>query len=331
MILYKVKSPVLFILFNRPDTTMRVFEQIKQAQPSRLYVAVDGPRKGNTTDKYLCEQTRAIIKLVDWNCEVKTLFRDENLGCKEAPASAITWFFEQEEEGIILEDDCLPANDFFRFCDVLLEKYRYDTRIRHINGSNLQHGRIWGKADYYFAHGLQMWGWASWKRVWNEYDKDLKAYQIDDAREQFVKIFEEPLLAEAWINIFIAHKTSSLDTWDHQFLIINYFNNGLSINPNVNLISNIGYGIAATHTTNIGDIDSNVPLESIGEITHPQYVVRENGADAYTADINFGISKQKKEQRTIKVRFRNFRRNFKKKIKKNILNFFGVFYRSHNI
>src|SRR4051794_16793681 len=122
---YHVRSPLLFIIFNRPDTTQKVFDQIKKAKPTRLYVAADGPRITRTSDYILCKQTRNIVNDIDWDCEVKTLFREKNLGCKEAVSSAITWFFENEEEGIILEDDCLPADSFFKFCDLLLEKYRF--------------------------------------------------------------------------------------------------------------------------------------------------------------------------------------------------------------
>jgi hypothetical protein len=141
---YQIKSAVLFIIFNRPDTTKQVFAKIKVGKPRRFYVAADGPRTDRPGEDELCKQTRAIINEVDWDCDVKTLFRTTNGGCKEAVSSVITWFFENEEEGIILEDDCLPADSFFRFCDTLLEKYRFDNRIGNISGRNLQHGKKWG-------------------------------------------------------------------------------------------------------------------------------------------------------------------------------------------
>ena len=309
MSVYKVQSPVLFIIFNRPDTTAQVFEQIRRVQPSRLYIAADGPRLDKENESNLCEQTRMVIKLVDWDCEVKTLFRDENLGCKDAPASAITWFFEQEEEGIILEDDCLPANDFFRFCDILLKKYRYDTRIRTISGTNYQHGQVWGAASYYFSNLTHIWGWASWRRVWNDYDKNLKAYQAADAYKQFLNVFGETILAKDWIKILADLQASKIDTWDYQLSIINYFNNGLSIIPNVNLISNIGFGEGATHTTNKNDINACLPAGSIEEIIHPLYIVPEKGADLYTMDIQFSISARKIKERSIKKRIKKFFNN----------------------
>src|SRR5260221_13687320 len=172
--LYLTKSPVLFILFNRPDTTAQVFDQIKTAQPKRLYIAADGPRLDFPDDELLCKQAREVIKGIDWDCEVKILFNNENIGCKLGVSAALNWFFSQEEEGIILEDDCLPANGFFKFCDTLLEKYRDDTRIRHITGCNLQFGKKWGNASYYFSNRTHVWGWASWRRVWNIYVLSLE-------------------------------------------------------------------------------------------------------------------------------------------------------------
>jgi hypothetical protein len=170
------------MIFRRPDFTSRVFEQIRNVRPARLYIAADGPRSGREGEQQLCIETRAIIEQIDWDCELKTLFREKNLGCKMAISSAIDWFFEQEEEGIILEDDCLPNQSFFRFCDTMLEKYRNDDRIRHISGCNLQHGKKWGTASYYFSNLTHAWGWANWRRVWKDYDRDLKLYDTKDVK-----------------------------------------------------------------------------------------------------------------------------------------------------
>ena len=134
------KVPVLFLIFNRPDTTQQVFDEIRKARPEQLYVAADGPRKDQSADYELCKKTRDIIQQVDWDCKVFTCFRDENLGCKRSVSSAIDWFFSHVEEGIILEDDCVPDQSFFPFCQELLEKYRDDTRIMMISGNNFQFG-----------------------------------------------------------------------------------------------------------------------------------------------------------------------------------------------
>ena len=171
-------TPVLFIIFNRVETTKRVFEAIRNVRPLKLYVAADGPRPGNDADKVNCDEVRKIIDDVDWPCEIKTLFQDQNLNCGRAPSTAITWFFEHEEEGIILEDDCLPSTSFFRFCHELLAYYRHDNRVMHIGGNNFLEG--WQKDpdySYYFSRSGHIWGWATWRRAWQTFDFDMLLYE----------------------------------------------------------------------------------------------------------------------------------------------------------
>jgi len=301
-----VKSAILFIIFNRPDTTIQVFDKIREARPARLYIAADGPRPFNRSDKDFCSKTRAIVKEVDWECQVKTLFRDQNLGCKNAVSSAIDWFFEHEEEGIILEDDCLPAKSFFNFCDTLLEKYRHDTRIRHITGCNLQQGKKWGNDSYYFSNLTHVWGWASWRRVWKDYDKTLDKYNNDDVCEKLRNIFDDPLVVTALKHIFDSVKSGELDTWDYQLDFANYFNHGLTIIPNENLISNIGFGNNATHTSDQNSINANVPLGNIDQITHPLYILPEKGADFFTFDSQLEITEKKRKQNLFRRRVKRW-------------------------
>ncbi len=305
---YQTQSAVLFIIFNRPGTTARVFERIREARPSRLYVAADGARDDRPNEAVLCLQARDITTQVDWDCELKTLFKDKNAGCKEAVSSAITWFFDHEEEGIILEDDCLPANSFFRFCDTLLNKYRFDTRIRHISGANFQHGKKWGDASYYFSNITHVWGWAGWRRVWNDYDKELSRYNESDVRSQIENIFTDPLIVDSWQHIFKELKAGKIDTWDYQLGFTNYFNNGLCIIPNDNLISNIGFGDNATHTTkaHAHNLSANIPLTEIGEITHPLYFLPEKKADDFTLSYEFDIAAKRRKQNLLRRRFKRW-------------------------
>lgn len=292
---YQVKSAVLFIIFNRPDTTARVFERIKATRPARLYVAADGPRADRPDEAVLCGEARAIASKIDWECELKTLFRDSNAGCKEAVSSAISWFFDNEEEGIILEDDCLPADSFFSFCDAMLHKYRLDTRVRHITGGNFQLGNVRGDATYYFSKISHVWGWAGWRRVWQDYDKDLTRFEEADAQKTFADVFSDPWLADAWYQIFKELKAGNIDTWDYQLGITNYFNNALCVVPNVNLISNIGFGENATHTTQSTDKYANLPLGEIDEITHPLYFVADKKADDFTLNDQFNIAEKRRQ------------------------------------
>lgn len=310
---YQTKSPVLFLVFNRPDTTLKVLNEIREARPSKLYIAADGPRGGNEQDIRLCKETLAVVSNIDWDCEVKTLFRKENLGCKNAISSAITWFFEQEEEGIILEDDCLPAKSFFYFCDQMLNRYRDDDRIRHITGTNMQLGQTWGDASYYFGLVTNVWGWASWRRVWKDYDKDLSKYDTAEAERQLGNIFEDEFLAAQWLSIFKKLKLKEIDTWDYQLTLINYFNHSLSVNPNVNLIQNIGFRPDATHTANPNATYARLPLQEITEITHPKYFLPEKQADYFTFNKELNLEERKRKHYSLR---RRFKRWLKRKLQK---------------
>lgn len=303
---YQVKSPLLFLIFNRPNVTKAVFEQIRLAKPAKLYIAADGPRFDREAEGDLCKESRSIVNHIDWPCEVKTLFRDQNLGCKNAISSAIDWFFDNEEEGIILEDDCLPANSFFFFCDTLLQKYRYDSRIRHIAGCNLQMGKTWGEASFYFSNLTAVWGWATWKRVWKDYDKDLIFYNEDEISLQLRKIFSDQFLIGYWENTFKDLKAGKIDTWDYQLAFLNYFNNSLSINPNVNLISNIGFGKEATHTTITDHPYANLPLTEIVEITYPKYILPERDADYAMFEKDLNLKERWRKHNLLRKRFKRW-------------------------
>lgn len=281
MIHYTVQSPILLLLFNRPATGLRVFEQIRQVKPARLYIAADAPRPGNDQDVVLCTEARAITQLIDWDCQLQTLYLDEHKGCRVAVSDAISWFFAAEEEGIILEDDCVPAMSFFSFCDALLYRYRHDERIHTITGTNLQQGKQWGPASYYFSRYSNVWGWASWRRVWKDYDRDLKRYDEKEVPALLEKIFTDDLLIKDWTTNFIQLKSGQTDTWDHQLNFLTFFENALCITPNVNLISNIGFGPAATHTMKTDNHHANLPVGELGELIHPIHFLPEPAADLY--------------------------------------------------
>jgi hypothetical protein len=309
---YQVKSAVLFVIFNRPDTTLKVFEEIRLAKPARLYIASDGPRKDHPEDKLLCSQARSVINNVDWDCELKTFINKKNAGCRDGVSAAITWFFNNEEEGIILEDDCLPANSFFKFCDTLLEKYRNDTRIRHISGCNLQMGKKWGGGTYYFSNRTHIWGWASWKRAWEDYDKNLKKYNNEEIKERLFNIYGDPIVVQSWLEIFNEVKAGKVNSWAYPLDFINFFNNGLVIIPNENLISNIGFNSNGTNTLNADNLYANIPLSEIQEIIDPVFILPEKRADLTIINRDFNI-----EQRRLKENA------FKSKVKKWFVSMFN--------
>lgn len=306
MEMYQTTSPVLLLIFNRPDTTKLVFEQIRNAKPPRLYIAADGPRTNRNEEQLLCRQAIEVVNNIDWPCNINTLYRDSNLGCKEAVSSAITWFFNQEEEGIILEDDCLPSKSFFSYCDTLLERYRFDTRIRHIAGCNLHYGTTWGDACIFFSNRTEVWGWASWRRVWKDYDKNLSSHTEEEMRISFSRIFSDPFIVDGWVNAFNGVKRGEIDTWDYQLAILNYLNNGLSVCPNVSLITNIGFRNDATHSINPHDRAANILLGEINEITYPKDMVPQTDADHSIFEHDFKLAERWKKYNHPKRRFKRW-------------------------
>lgn len=276
----QVNAPILFLIFNRPDTTQRVFNAIRQVKPKQLFVAADGPRCDKVGDEEKCEASRKIVKQIDWDCEVKTLFRNENLGCGKAVSSAITWFFENVEEGIILEDDCLPNLDFFSYCEEMLGYYRNNKEVMFIGGDNFQKDKKWGGASYYFSAYNHVWGWATWKRVWNIYDFKLDSIKDSDIDNILNYYFYSVCQIKYWKNIFKRMKGNNpIDTWDYQLTFSIWKNKGISIIPNVNLVTNIGFDDVATHTVNKEDKTANISSSIILPITHAKEIKIHKEAD----------------------------------------------------
>lgn len=240
-----MRSPILFLIFNRPDVTQKVFNAIRNAKPLKLYIAADGPRAAKDGEVILCNEVRKIITQVDWPCEIKTLFREENLGCKKAVSAAISWFFENENEGIILEDDVVPSTDFFRFCDYALERYRNDNRIGMVTGTNLLGADV-NSMEYMYSQISSIWGWATWKRAWDMYDVQMEAWPSKYLKDALLYRYK-PDLADYFIRTLDSHVAKNTDTWDTQWLFTSVFNSFMSITPKANMISNIG--IVGTHSS----------------------------------------------------------------------------------
>jgi len=240
----------LFLVFNRPQASARVFAQIRAARPARLYIAADGPRATKPEEAARVEQVRALARAVDWPCTVRTLFREENLGCREAVSSAITWFFEQEPEGVVLEDDCVPGPDFFPYCAQLLERYRHDERIGLISGTALcdlqAEGLLWDDEDYVVCRYFSVWGWASWARVWKDYDVSIRSWT--QRRADMSALTPDPRLRAINDGLFDGVATGRINTWDYQLSYLLWSTSRLALTPRTNLIENIGFDADATHT-----------------------------------------------------------------------------------
>lgn len=270
---FQLKTPVAFIIFNRHDTTERVFAEIAKAKPPKLLVVGDGARANRAGEADKVAATRAIIDRVDWDCEVLTNFSESNLGCKRRVSSGIDWVFEQVEEAIILEDDCLPHPTFFRFCEELLACYRHDQRIAMISGDNFQFGHWINDDSYYFSDFNHIWGWASWRDRWQEsYDVEMKNWpQIRD-EGRVADWFCSKAKRVYWTNIFEKVYRGKVDTWDYQWNFASRLAGRISVIPNVNLISNIGFGANATHTTGGSKLAAIEVEEMQFPLKHPECV-----------------------------------------------------------
>jgi hypothetical protein len=286
-----LSTPVALIIFNRPDLTEIVFEAIRQAKPQKLLVVADGPRSPEEAEK--CDQTRAIIDRVDWECQVLKNFSDTNLGCKRRVSSGIDWVFSQVEEAIILEDDCLPTPSFFYFCQALLAKYRHDDRIMHIGGTNLQFGQSRTPYSYYFSKYAGIWGWASWRRAWQNYDVEMKTWKEFKASKIIDSVHTNPYEQQYWVNILDRVHQGLIDTWDYQWSYACWSQGGLSITPEVNLVRNLGFRPDATHTHSKSDL-SALPISDLWEIKHPPFTIDHREADAYVFDRILGGNAMKK-------------------------------------
>lgn len=278
----KLDTPVLFIIFNRPETTKKVFDAIRLVKPKQLFIAADGFRIDIVGEKEKCEETRRIATSVDWDCDVSILFQENNLGCGLGPTKAISWFFEHVEEGIILEDDCLPNHSFFTFCEELLKYHRNDKRIMHISGNNFHFGKKFGNNSYYFSMYSHNWGWATWKRAWVLFDYEMKDWIEFKNSLQFFQLMNSEKERFFWEKEMQKIYNENKSVWDYQWMLTIWVNNGLAILPNVNLVSNIGFGSDATHTHNEKSPVSNVKTGEIKQIKHPNRIMINKLADRNT-------------------------------------------------
>jgi len=274
--------PILFIVFNRLDTTQQVFQVFKEVKPPRLFIAADGPRYGKEGEAERCEAVRKyVLENIDWECDVKTLFQEKNLGCGKGVSTAISWFFSQVEEGIILEDDCMPHPDFFEYCHELLDKYRNDESVAIISGDNFQDGKIWGDGSYYFTKYTNIWGWATWRRYWDKYHLDLNEYDKEEIEKKIDERIKTKRERDFWKSLFETMRVAPIDTWDYQMNFCAWNNNMRSIVPNVNLIKNVGFGEDATHTLNTNAKESSIATKSILPLIHPKKDKIYDKAEAY--------------------------------------------------
>ncbi|MEI0749673.1 nucleotide-diphospho-sugar transferase [Brachyspira pulli] len=272
-------TPILLIIFKRKDTALKVLDTIRNVKPKKLYIAADGWR--NEEEKIKCINTReAVLKAVDWECEVKTLFRENNVGCCYGPVNAVNWLFENEEQGIILEDDVIAENSFFYYCERLLDYYKDNEKIMHITGENPLDRKV-GEASYYFATVMHGCGWATWKRAWKYYDPDMKNFDIKQLRKVLRKRYKDFNIRDYWQQWFPRIKKEHSSVWDTQWAYIIMCMDCVSINANSNMLSNIGYGEDSTHTPDENDPNANrktYPTD-MNNFIHPKEIKCDERAD----------------------------------------------------
>src|SRR5271166_1354685 len=285
-----ITTPVAFFIFRRPALTEQVFARISQAKPSNLLVIADGPR--SQEEAKICEETRRILDRIEWDCRVLKNFSDQNLGLKRRVSSGLDWVFSQVEEAIILEDDCLPALSFFPFCQALLERYRDDQRVFMIGGNNFQFGRLRTRYSYYFSRYPEIWGWASWKRAWKHFDPAMSSWPEFKADGYIKAVFENPREQEYWSEILEQCYQGKINSWAYIWCYTCWSQSALTILPDVNLVSNIGFGVDSTHTADPGDPLANLPTGEVWKIKHPKHITRHAEADSFAFENEFDVQRR---------------------------------------
>lgn len=299
-----MKTPVAFIIFNRPETTQRVFEEIRKVKPEKLFVIADGPRPNKILEKEQCVKTRSIIEKIDWKCELYKDYSDVNLGCARRVISGLDQVFKRVDKAIILEDDCLPHPTFFQFCEEILEKYENNSNILSVTGQNVQFGQKRGPYSYYFSRYFQCWGWATWQRTWEHFDFDMCLWPKVKEDNALNLIFDSFLEAERWSEFFDKTYSNQISSWAFRCTLSSFLENGLHIIPNQNLVSNIGFCKDATNTNDSKNKLSNIPSEAINfPLLYPPYIVRHLEADSHTQKVVYNPSGKKAKMKKILRQF----------------------------
>lgn len=267
---YKFNTPIIFIIFNRADTAQGVFNKIKEQQPPTLLVIGDGPRKTKSDDEKKIIETRKIIEQVDWSCKVYTNFSDTNLGCRKRISSGLDWAFNIVDRAIILEDDCLANNSFFRFSQEMLEKYETEEKIMMISGNN--NSFMKPLESYYFSNYFHIWGWATWARAWKKNDINLSDWPELKKTDFIKKTFNKKSEQYYWSHYFDLLYSNQVDSWAVPWTYSCYKENGISIAPKYNLISNIGFGKNATHTKTESIFSKTESKELEFPLIHPKRI-----------------------------------------------------------
>lgn len=275
-----INTPVVLVIYKRSVNFASIINSVKQVAPKKIYIIADGPKQG---DKEKCIQTRVELeKLIDWPCEIHKNYSDTNMGLKKRFSTGIKWVFEQEDRAIFIEDDCIPDQSFFQFCDELLEKYKDDARVVTISGDNFQFGKLKIDESYYFSRYPHVWGWATWKRAWDKYDPDLSDWPRSSRIGWLKKVLTSTVSSINWSYIFDMMYQNKINTWDYQLTYMSLKNRGLNIIPSINLVTNHGYDDVATHTKRKSKVMDMTTSEMKFPLVHPTVLRWNDQADKNT-------------------------------------------------
>ncbi|MEP1469840.1 MAG: glycosyltransferase family 2 protein [Halieaceae bacterium] len=303
-----IQTPVAYIVFNRPQHTEKTFAVLRKLQPAHLFIIADGPRSSHPTDAERCLAVRKIVDQVDWPCEVRRNYADSNLGLKRRISSGLDWVFEEVERAIILEDDCVAHPDFFTFCDDLLDRFADNEKIYVITGNNFQNGHWRGEASYYFSRYNHCWGWATWRRAWKNYEGDLPFWPEWHDSKDWQETVTDRRERRYWGRIFDHVCSNKIDSWAYPWTACVWKSGGLTATPNVNLVSNIGFGSDSTHTASLNSPFAAMATKALGQITHPSAVVRDAEADGHVFDQHFRRSWSHTLLRAVETSYRFLKR-----------------------
>ena len=312
-----INTPIIFIAFNRPSTTSRVFNVIKRARPKQLYLVCDGPRPHVDKDEYACAAVKKILDKIDWDCNVYRDYSSENMGCRDRVYSGISNAFNHFESAIILEDDCYPDDTFFRYCEIMLEKYKDDERVMHINGTNQCGPDVINKDSICFSRFAHVWGWATWKRAWLKSDVTISKWPEYKQMGLINVLPFEKVVKDHLAHLFDSVYSGAMNTWDFQWQFQIFYHNGICITPNRNLISNIGFIKNSTHTSDEASTFADLkrfPMRFPMQL--PREVICNEEFDRIDANLSYCVPDKKRFQKI----FRSFQKR-KRAIKRFFLGF----------
>lgn len=292
--------PVVIIIYRRPETTKQVLDSLSKVKPVNLWVVGDGARENRPDEINCVAETRSLIDAISWDCDIKFNYAEKNLGLRRRVVSGLNWVFDQVDKAIILEDDCVPDQSFYYFCAELLERYANDQRIMAISGDNFQQGRNHTSYSYYFSRYPHCWGWASWRRAWQRYDDNMNTWPDVLTEGWLEDILDQDRHAiRYWQNIFQNVYDEKIDSWAYRWTLACWVESALTILPNTNLVSNIGFNMRATntftHKKNKILYSEPLPLP----LQHPPSIIRNKNADDFTQKNHFGTSFSKRSKRAI--------------------------------